>query len=288
MNTYILDSIVNYIEENLTNNISLDDIAKEFFISKYYLLHAFKGITGMGIHEYIKKRRMSLSIKDLISTDQQITFIANKYNMNVESYIKSFKQMSEVSPLKYRKNPFDIEIYEKFNTQLVIDLKHGMLVKPTTKLVTAFNLYGYKLRIHTPDNVMNSTAIKAAIDFERKVKNLKEYIGLSYFTDNSAEYFNYYTAARIRYLEDMEEVSIPTNCYAVFKYIGLHALEDLKVTDLVELRVDAFKHWFPTASITNIINYYYFEQVDLSKCSEDYCELYLYCPIDNELAKQLI
>lgn len=73
-NTYIYDhnsldydeqivDILNYIKTNLAKPLSVDDIAKEFYISKHYLMHKFKRKTGYTLHNYIMNRRLFLAIE---------------------------------------------------------------------------------------------------------------------------------------------------------------------------------------------------------------------------------
>lgn len=58
-----------YIDENLSRNISLDRLAKRFFVSKYYLCRAFKSYTGTSVHSYINEKRI-LHAKALIESGE--------------------------------------------------------------------------------------------------------------------------------------------------------------------------------------------------------------------------
>lgn len=55
--------IIKYINENYTRDISLDDLADEFFISKYHLCRVFKQITGLTVQEYIRRKRLTLALE---------------------------------------------------------------------------------------------------------------------------------------------------------------------------------------------------------------------------------
>lgn len=56
-----VNQIISYINENLTENISLDDLAAKFYISKYYLSRQFKQFTGLSLYQYIVKKRLILA-----------------------------------------------------------------------------------------------------------------------------------------------------------------------------------------------------------------------------------
>ena len=53
--------VIDYINEHITEKISLDLLAQNFYVSKYYLSHRFKDLTGMTITDYIIRRRLTLA-----------------------------------------------------------------------------------------------------------------------------------------------------------------------------------------------------------------------------------
>lgn len=56
-NKRILD-ILDYIENHLTEEIGIDDLAERFFISKYHMMRLFRSETGQSIHAHITERRL--------------------------------------------------------------------------------------------------------------------------------------------------------------------------------------------------------------------------------------
>ncbi|MGF0032058.1 AraC family transcriptional regulator [Bariatricus sp. SGI.154] len=63
-NTKILD-ILQYINENLSEELSIDTLAEHFYISKYYMMRLFKQETGYTLGHYISQKRLLLA-KELI------------------------------------------------------------------------------------------------------------------------------------------------------------------------------------------------------------------------------
>lgn len=61
-----LKSIISYINNNYTDEISLDELAEQFFISKYHLCRIFKEGTGITVHNYITNKRL-MRVKELKS-----------------------------------------------------------------------------------------------------------------------------------------------------------------------------------------------------------------------------
>lgn len=56
----ILD-ILRYLEANLAEDISIDDLAAQFFISKYHMMRRFRDETGYTIHGYVTEKRLLLA-----------------------------------------------------------------------------------------------------------------------------------------------------------------------------------------------------------------------------------
>ena len=58
--------IVRYLDAHLTEDISIDDLAERFYLSRFHMMRRFKEETGTTIHNYISERRLLLA-RDLIS-----------------------------------------------------------------------------------------------------------------------------------------------------------------------------------------------------------------------------
>lgn len=93
-----------YIDENFRNNLTLDSIASDFFISKYYLSHSFKEVTGFTVMQYVLLKRIAYSKNELCFTDKSIIDIAMDCGFNSQSnYISTFRQNECITPLQFRK-----------------------------------------------------------------------------------------------------------------------------------------------------------------------------------------
>lgn len=58
-----------YIEENLTNSISLDTLAKQAYFSTYYFHRLFQSIVGEPVMEYVRRKRLLHAAEDLLYCD---------------------------------------------------------------------------------------------------------------------------------------------------------------------------------------------------------------------------
>jgi len=86
--------ILRYIDAHLTEDLSIDLLAEEFFISKFHMMRLFKQETGRSIHDYLQERRL-LFARDLIrqgvsATDSCFQSGFRSYSSFTRAYAKHF------------------------------------------------------------------------------------------------------------------------------------------------------------------------------------------------------
>lgn len=97
-------SVADYISEHYDQSFSLEELANQFFLSKYYLCRVFKKITGYGINEYVNIHRIQKAKRLLEETNLSISEISQLIGYESLTYFeKIFKTYMTISPLKYRK-----------------------------------------------------------------------------------------------------------------------------------------------------------------------------------------
>ena len=84
--------VIRYLNENIDKNITLDQLAKRFFVSKYYLCRAFKKHNGISVHGYINRKRVMYA-KQLIDSGETASGAAYKvgfgdYSAFYRAYVK--------------------------------------------------------------------------------------------------------------------------------------------------------------------------------------------------------
>jgi AraC-like DNA-binding protein len=100
----IVDRIRGFIEQHLSEDIMLSQIAEKLGISVYYLAHVFKATTGTTVIEYRNELRLTRSKKMLIESDVSIARIAHEVGFESSSYFTElFTRSEKISPAKYRK-----------------------------------------------------------------------------------------------------------------------------------------------------------------------------------------
>lgn len=89
-----VEQLLKYINRNLSENLSIDQLANRFFLSKYHMMRKFKNETGYTIHNYITSKRLLLA-RSLINEGTPVMKAAqmsgfNDYTTFVRSYKKQF------------------------------------------------------------------------------------------------------------------------------------------------------------------------------------------------------
>lgn len=91
-------AILDYVGEHLCDNLSIDLIADQFYISKYYMMRLFKQETGYTLGQYISQKRLLLA-KELLSSGIPGTQVC--YDCGFKDYStfsKAYKQLFGVTP----------------------------------------------------------------------------------------------------------------------------------------------------------------------------------------------
>lgn len=105
--------ILDYINKNYTNSITLEVISEKFFVSKPTVLAVVKRMTGFAFKEYITKLRLETAVKMLKNGDQTAQKIASLCGFNEYSaFYKAFKKKYGYTPkqlIKNKQNSFPLK-----------------------------------------------------------------------------------------------------------------------------------------------------------------------------------
>lgn len=98
-----IEKAIEYIEENLQGDISLEDCARVSGYSTYHFLRVFRDAVGLTPADYVRKRRISEISKEIMRGSQHIAPIAFQYGFNSkENFVRAFKAEHHILPTEYK------------------------------------------------------------------------------------------------------------------------------------------------------------------------------------------
>lgn len=101
---HMIYNILRYIDREYMNIKSVDDIAKRFSYSEYYISHLFRQKVGISIKQYVILKKMERAAELLKKTDISITDISESMNYySPHTFSRAFKKIYSVTPTVYRK-----------------------------------------------------------------------------------------------------------------------------------------------------------------------------------------
>ncbi len=92
--------VIAYIQEHLMQELNIDMLAEQFFVSKYYLMHQFKQATGYSVHQYINEKRI-LAAKRMILAGMPPSKACYECGFHdYSTFARNFKEIVKTSPSK--------------------------------------------------------------------------------------------------------------------------------------------------------------------------------------------
>ncbi len=96
-------SIIQYIDNNVTEITGIEIIAHRFGYTSNYVSHLFKAKMGISVQNYIIEKKMDIASNLLINTNCSITEIAERLKYSsLQSFCKMFKKWKGCTPTRYR------------------------------------------------------------------------------------------------------------------------------------------------------------------------------------------
>lgn len=287
----LVEETVNLIEEKLKAPLWLQGLSEELYISKYHLHRLFKALTGKTMMSYVRGRRLSRSLNDLVSTGAKISDIAREYCFSYEqSYERAFKNQFGVSPTVYRNSPHELEIVHMYDTSALRDIGGGIFVEPRFCFVPEMRVAGICTPIFSKEDPLaaNAAALSfCSIERGKIPSRINEHIYLGFGFPKAGKDYVYMPCVEVPDGKDIPSQFdyrvFPAYLYAVFRYVGFHSpdvLSDLYIGDIYEY---IETEWSRKTEYRRNMDYLY-ERMDTSICSSTYCEVDVYIPVSDGLA----
>lgn len=163
-----LNHVIEYIEEHLTDDLSLEVISEYAGASVYHFRTVFFHLTGMTLSEYIKNRKLSEANKDLLR-GQKVTEIAYKYGyQSLDGFTRAFKAWSGFLPSDAAKKKIS-KSFPKLSFIITVTGGNSMECKIVEK--SEFYLAGVSKRVPMQFEGVNSAIVELAMSITPEQRN---------------------------------------------------------------------------------------------------------------------
>lgn len=97
-----MEEVLRYIAAHLSEPLPVETLAKQFYISRYYLMHRFKEVTGYTLHQYISQKRL-LRAGELIRSGVPVMKAAEQAGFaEYSTFLRAFQNTFHMSPREFR------------------------------------------------------------------------------------------------------------------------------------------------------------------------------------------
>ena len=243
-----LQKAIDYIEDNLENNINFEIVAKEVGMSAFYFHRIFTAIIGISPTAYIRNRRLTVAAQEISKNNENILDIALKYGFEShEAFSRAFKNFHGVVPKMAKKDGNEFKNFSKANLDIEVNANNILSYRIESKDIIKISAFFRKFNIENKDEIPKYwKELKESGTLEKISNNYKkDLLGICIGTQSDFEYKYGIGIEQTEDLEiniEMEKIEIPKSTWVVFKCEG----QDEK--NINELWSRIYKEFFITSS----------------------------------------
>lgn len=118
----VIGDSIQYIEEHILDEISVEDIGKHVGVSSFYYQKGFSMLCSFTVSEYIRNRRLALAGNEIVGTDKTIIEVAMKYGYDSpDSFTKAFTRFHGSTPTAVRKDNKMLKSFAPLKIKVVLE-----------------------------------------------------------------------------------------------------------------------------------------------------------------------
>ncbi|WP_091018993.1 AraC family transcriptional regulator [Paenibacillus amylolyticus] len=250
-----MNGAMEYIETNLADTISFDEIAQRAFCSTYHFQRMFPFITGVSLSEYIRRRRLTLAAFELQTTSTKVIDVAMKYGYeSPEAFARAFKNLHGIMPTSARDTGVSLKAYPRMSFH--ISIKGDVEMNYRIEQRDSFEMFG----VYGIINADQKTAFAEVPQFRIKcdedgsVDHMNDLLGRFGDTmlhaalyDHTKESFKYMICYNVpkglEIPERFTKLAVPPLTWAVFPE---------PQCDMQKLWQRIYSEWFPTSEYEQV------------------------------------
>ena len=268
-----LQSAIAYIEENLTEEIKVRDVAEKAYVSEFHFQRIFSALCGISVGEYIRNRRMTLAAKELVANEVKVIDVAIKYGYDSpDSFARAFQKFHGITPSQAKELGANLKDFAP--VRISVSLEGGTMMEYKIIEKEAFTVMGRKREF---DNETSYQEVPKFWDEHFQDGGGEIVCGMfGVCIDKDGRMFDYLIADLYKPWEEVPEGYetrvIPAGTWAVFP---------CKMKNLQDTNTKMWKEWLPNCKEYKLSGSYNIE-LYAPPCEEDMGESYveLWLPIE--------
>jgi AraC family transcriptional regulator len=280
-----LNQVMDYIDEHLTDDMSLEIISEYAGVSDYHFRKIFFYLSGMTLNEYIKNRKLSESNKDLLN-GEKVTDVAFKYGyQSMDGFTRAFKKWSGFLP----SDVYKAGVSKSFpKLSFIITVKGGISMEFRIEEKPAFNLVGVSKRVPMQFEGVNNEIVNLAMSITKEqreemhsLQNMepREIVNASYDADadflreeGELTHLIGVLTTENKVSEHLDIVKVEACTWAIFPNEGPFP------STLQETMAKVYSEWLPSSDY-EVINVPTFSFTKMDKNKKDYAYSEVWIPV---------
>lgn len=243
-----LNRAMNYMEENLTEELDYEQLGRIACCSAYHFQRMFSYMAGMPLSEYIRRRKMSLAAVDLQGGEAKIIDVAEKYGYHSPTaFNRAFQAIHGIAPSAVKNEGVLVKSFPPITFKITVKGVEEMNYRIETK--EAFRIVGVSTPLEK-EIEKNFAVIPPKWQEISMNGTLQRLIGmmdaepmgvLGVSVCNSEEPWRYYIAVSTsKEGEGLEEYLVPASTWAIFSGTGTNQ-------SIQELEQRIVTEWLPAS-----------------------------------------
>ncbi|MDM4720109.1 AraC family transcriptional regulator [Micromonospora sp. WMMA1363] len=248
-----LNQVMDHIERHLDQPVDVAELARIVATSEYHLRRLFSALAGIGLSEYVRRRRLTVAAAEVVAGERTLLDIAVRHGYgSAEAFARAFQAVHRVGPGEARRTGAKLRAQPRMSFRLTVEGSSSMEYRIVEK--GSFQLVGRRARVPLVHEGMNPAIVEfvrsidpatagrleALSDQEpRGIVNASADVAADRAEGTELDYWHgVVTGADAP--EDLDGVAVPAGTWAVFATSG-------PFPQAVQyLWRDVFTQWFPS------------------------------------------
>jgi len=251
----LLENILVDVEKGITAGVDVVTLADKYALSDRHIRRLFKFAFNQSLAGYIRSRRLTASIDDLLKNELNILDIALEYGFDYEqSYIVAFKREFGMTPGELRKSRQIVKVTPPLHLFDSNRLGDGLIFGPDMVMVPQFHVAGKKLKLPFRDELVWPESMEKQFQiFQSERPHIPNTINphmvtnISFQADDiDADYCWFMPVVQVKSLEHIpdkfDRFTFPTSLCARFRFIGNYTFDEINmhIADGMFIAIDNF------------------------------------------------